>query len=48
MNYSCFNVHSHVRVQTESKAEKVGKYMIRYYGLYSNPHRGKGVKKELV
>ena len=36
-----FNVHSQVRAQTKSEAERVGKYMIRYNGLYSNAHRGK-------
>jgi hypothetical protein len=36
-----FNVHSKVKAQTKSEAERVGKYMIRYYGLYSNAHRGK-------
>jgi hypothetical protein len=36
-----FNVHSQVRAQTKSAAERIGKYMIRYYGLYSNAHRGK-------
>jgi hypothetical protein len=28
-----FSVHSQVRAHTKSEAERVGKYMIRYYGL---------------
>jgi hypothetical protein len=55
--HSGFNVHSKVKAQAKSEAERVGKYMIRsrvtshipdkgqvmvrYYGLYSNAHRGK-------
>jgi hypothetical protein len=44
-HHTGFNVHSQVRAQTKSGAERVGKYMIRYYGLYSNAHRGK-IRKE--
>jgi hypothetical protein len=36
-----FSVHSKVRATDREETVRVGKYMIRYYGLYSNAHRGK-------
>jgi len=38
-----FSVHSQVRAETTSEAERAGKYMIRYYG-YSNAQRGEGTE----
>jgi hypothetical protein len=36
-----FNVHSRVRARTKAEVERVGKYMVRYYGPYANAYRGK-------